>query len=163
MSNFYKIVDAEALKIIDDFFIKHDDFYVAVKKVCDSYGFSHHSSTDSIIFGIRFNNMCADPRTETIDKNLWKTAKIKNSHMVSLLPRATAKEHKAEYDRIKPKPIDYLELSGLILNDGLQPWSKSYGYRYKKDKYFMFETSLKVSNLAIEILGSEYKKISDEQ
>ena len=94
MSNFYKVIDTEALNVIDDFFNKRDEFYATVKKICDHYGFNHHSSTDSIVFGIRFNNMCADPRSEVINKELWKTAKIKNSHMVSLLPRATAKEHK---------------------------------------------------------------------
>lgn len=161
MSNFYKIECKDSLKIIDCFFEKRDKFYENVKIMCDHYGFTHHSSTDSIIFGIRFNNMCADPKVESIDKNLWKTSKIKNSHMVALLPRSTAKEHKAEYDKTKPKPIDYSELSKLILSEGLQPWSKSYGYRYRKGEYFMFETSLTVSTLAVEILGSEYKKDSE--
>lgn len=156
MSNFYKITDANALKAISDFFDKRDKFYADVKKMCDHYGFTHHSSTDSIVFGIRFNNMCADPRTEKIDKDLWKTAKIKNSHMVSILPRATAKDHKAIHDAMKPKPMDYSDLNKLILRSDVAPWSKTYGYRYKKDEYFMFTTSLEVSDLSVEILGSEY-------
>lgn len=161
MSNFYKIIDTNALKEISDFFDKRDKFYADVKKMCGHYGFTHHSSTDSIIFGIRFNNMCADPRIEIIDKDLWKTSKIKNSHMVSILPRATAREHKASHDAMKPKPMDYSELTKILIKDEL-PWNRSYGYRYKKGEYFMFETSLKVSDLAVEILGSEYSGGKDD-
>ena len=154
---FYKIEDAAALLAIDSFFAKRSEFYADVKKMCRHYGFDHHSSTDSIVFGIRFHNICFDPRDTEIDKTLWKTSKIKNSHMLRLLPRASAKKHKAEYDAMKPKPMCYSELTKLILAEGVEPWTKSYGFRHKEGEYFMFETSLAVSDIAVEILGSEYK------
>ena len=161
MSNFYKIECEDTLKKIDDFFSKRDAFYSNVKKICDHFGFNHHNSTDSILFGIQFNNMCCNPNDKDIDKSLWKTSKIKNSHMVALLPRATAKEHKALYESMKPNPMDYSEISKLILKLENPLWTKSYGYRYKKGEYFMFETSLDVSSLAVEIVGSEYNRSND--
>lgn len=161
MSYFYKIECKETLKLIDDFFNKRDALYESVVEMCKYFGFNHHQTTDHIVFGINFLNMTADPRNENIDKELWKTAKIKNSHFVSVLPRATAKEHKAKYDSMKPKSMTYDALNELILAKGVDVFFKTYGYRYKKGEYFMFETSLDVSDKAIEILGSEYNKNND--
>ena len=54
--------------------------------------------------------------------------------------------------------MQYGELNELILAKGVDIFSKTYGYKYKKGDYFMFETSLNVSDAAVEILGSEYRK-----
>ena len=158
MGNFYKIECKETLKLIDDFFDKRDELYERVVKLCKHFGFEHHQTTDHIVFGISFLNMTADPRKDTIDKDLWKTSKIKNSHFVAVRPRTTAKENKAKYDSMLPKPMTYDVLNELILAKGVDVFFKTYGYRYKKGEYFMFETSLPVSSIAIEIVGSEYSK-----
>lgn len=152
---FYKVECKEALSLIDAFMEKRNALYDQVKLICKKYGFEMHQTHDSIQFGINFYNMVANPNDE-IDKTLWKTRKQKNGYLC-LLPRATAKDHKKEYDSLIPKQVDYTELSKLLISGDL-PWNKSYGYRYKKGEYFMFETSLPVSDIAIEILGSEYNK-----
>ena len=151
--SYYKIEDAEALAKIDAFMAKRNALYDQIKVICEKYGFELHQTHDSIQFGIQFYNMVANPDAE-IDKTLWKTRKQKNGYLC-LSPRATAKQHKAEYDALVPKSVDYSELTKLLIKDDL-PWNKSYGYTYKKGEYFKFETSLAVSPLAIEILGSEY-------
>ena len=156
---FYKVNCKETLSLIDAFMEKRNALYDQVKLICEKYGFEMHQTHDSIQFGIQFYNMVASSDDE-IDKSLWKTRKQKNGYLC-LLPRATAKEHKREYDAIIPKRVDYSELTRLLIKDEL-PWNKSYGYRYKKGEYFMFETSLPVTDIAIEILGSEYNKDSKE-
>ncbi|WFD61226.1 hypothetical protein [Acinetobacter phage XC1] len=155
---FYKIECKETLAKIDDFMEKRNELYNQVKLICEKYGFELHQTHDSIQFGIKFYNMVANPNSE-IDKKLWKTRKQKNGYLC-LLPRATAKEHKKEYEALIPKQVDYTELTKLLIKDEL-PWNKSYGYRYKKGGYFMFETSLPVADTAIEILGSEYNRKED--
>lgn len=155
-NSYYKIEDAETLRKIDAFMDKRDAFYEQVKKLCEHYGFEMHQTHDSIQNGIRFFNMSADPKAE-IDKTKWKTSKHKSGYL-SVLPRATAKEHKAQYDAMKPKSITYDELNEIILDEGVLPWGSAYGLSWKKGEYFKFETSLKVVPVAIEILGSEYRK-----
>lgn len=154
--SYYKIVDKDALAKIDEFFSKRDEFYEKVKALCDHFGFERHLTHESIQNGIKFWNMTAHPKDDVVDKSLWKTSKHRSGYL-NVLPRATAKEHKAEYESMLPKRMSYDELSKLILNTNVSPWSKSYGYKYKKGEYFMFETSLDVAPVAIEILGSEYK------
>lgn len=155
-NSYYKIEDAEALAKIDAFMDKRDAFYEQVIKLCEHYGFEMHQTHDSIQNGIRFNNMSADPKAE-IDKIKWKTSKHKSGYL-AVLPRAAAKEHKAEYDAMKPKPMTYDELNKIILSEDVLPWGSSYGLSWKKGEYFKFETYLKVAPVAIEILGSEYRK-----
>ena len=155
-NSYYKIEDAETLGKIDAFMDKRNAFYEQVKKLCEHYGFEMHQTHDSIQNGIRFFNMSADPKAE-IDKTKWKTSKHKSGYL-SVLPRATAKEHKAQYDAMKPKSITYDELNEIILDEGVLPWGSAYGLSWKKGEYFKFETSLKVVPVAIEILGSEYRK-----
>ena len=155
---FYKIEDAETLAKIDAFMEKRDSLYREVVSICEKFGFENHQTTDHIVFGIKFLNMVADTKKDVIDSNLWKTAKIKNSHLVRVLPLSTAKEHKAEYESMRPKPLSYDELNELILAKDVDVFFQTYGYRYKKGKYFKFETSLKVAPVAIEILSSEYRK-----
>lgn len=156
-SSYYKITDTETLTKIDAFMEKRDEFYKKVKALCDHFGFERHLTHESIQNGIRFINMSVHPKDDVIDKNLWKTSKHRSGYL-NVLPRATAKEHKAEYEAMLPKSMSYDELSKLILNIDVMPWSKAYGYKYKKGEFFMFETSLKVASVATEILGSEYHK-----
>lgn len=155
---FYKIEDAETLAKIDEFLAKRDQFFKAVKKMCDLYGFDHYSASDSIQTGIRFFGILANPKTENIDLKLWKTSKHKTGYL-RLEPRATAKSHKTEYLSMVPKKLEYTELNELILAEEVMPWGIGYGYTYKKGQYFMFETSLHVLDVAIEIIGSEYSKV----
>lgn len=155
---YYKIVDPETLAKIDAFFEKRDEIYKQISAMCEKYGFEHHITHDSIQNGIWFWNMSADPNKEQIDKTLWKTSKHSRSGFYNVLPRATAKAHKAEYEAMKPKRTYYTELNEIILKDGVTPWSRAYGYKWKKGEYFKFDTSLEVSPVAIEILGSEYIK-----
>lgn len=157
---FYKIECKETLAIIDNFMEKRTSLYNQVKVICEKYGFKLHQTHDSIQYGVRFYNMVAEP-SESIDKLLWKTRKQKNGYLC-VLPRATAKDHKKEYDSLIPEELDYSELTKILI-DGELPYNKSYGYRYKKGEYFMFETSLPVSSKAIEILGSEYNKNNTEE
>ena len=154
--SYYKIEDAETLAKIDAFMDKRDSFYEQVKKLCNHYGFEMHQTHDSIQKGIRFLNMSANPKAE-IDKTKWKTSKHKSGYL-AVLPRASAKEHKAEYDAMKPKSMTYDELNKIILAEDVLPWCSAYGLSWKKGEYFKFETSLKVAPVAIEILGSEYRK-----
>jgi len=156
--SFYKIVDPEALAKIDAFFDKRDAVYKQIAAMCEKYGFEHHITHDSIQNGIRFWNMSADPEKEVIDKKLWKTSKHSKSGFLNILPRATAKAHKAEYEAMIPERLFYTELNKIILGKDITPWSKSYGFSWKKGEYFKFKTSLEVSPLAVEILGSEYAK-----
>ncbi len=158
MSNFYKIECKDTLNLIDDFFDKRNKFYERVVEMCEYFGFERHQTTDHIVFGINFSNMIADPKKDMIDESLWKTSRVKNSNFLAVRPRATAKEHKAKYDSMLPKPMTYSVLNELILANGVDVFFKTYGYRYKSGEYFMFETSLPVSGVAIEILGSEYNK-----
>lgn len=158
---FYKIEDAETLAKIDAFMDKRDAFYEQVTKLCKHYGFEMHQTHDSIQNGLRFHNMSTDPKAE-IDKTKWKTSKHKSGYL-AILPRATAKEHKTEYDAMKPKPMTYDELNKIILAEDVLPWGSAYGLSWKKGEYFKFETSLKVSPVAIEILGSEYRKAEAQE
>jgi hypothetical protein len=155
-NSYYKIEDAETLEKIDAFMDKRDAFYQQVTNLCAHYGFEMHQTHDSIQYGIRFFNMSAHPKDE-IDKTKWKTSKHKSGYL-AVLPRASAKEHKAEYDSMKPKPMTYDELNKIILSEDVLPWGSGYGLSWKKGEYFKFETSLKVAPVAIEILGSEYRK-----
>ena len=157
---FYKIEDTETLAKIDAFMDKRDAFYEQVTKLCKHYGFEMHQTHDSIQNGLRFFNMSADPKAE-IDKTKWKTSKHKSGYL-AILPRATAKEHKAEYDAMKPKSMTYDELNKIILAEEVLPWGSGYGLSWKKGEYFKLETSLKVAPVAIEILGSEYRKADVE-
>lgn len=157
MSNFYKIECKEALKDIEYFFDKRDAILAKVVDLCNHFGFKNHRTDDHVVFGIRFINMVADPKKDVIDKNLWKTTKIKGSHLVNVLPRASAKEHKKKYISMLPESMGYEALNEIILTKGADVFFQTYGYRYKKGGYFMFETSLCPSDLAIEILGSEYR------
>lgn len=152
--SYYKIEDAEALAKIDAFMAKRDAIYEQITKMCEHYGFTHHVTHESVQNGILFHNMTAEPDA-VIDKKLWKTSKHKSGYL-NLQPRATAKQHKAEYDAMKPKRLFYNELNKIILAEDVLPWSKGYGFSWEKGEYFKFETSLDVSPLAIEILGSEY-------
>lgn len=156
--SYYKIVDPEALAKIDAFFDKRDAVYKQISAMCEKYGFEHHVTHDSIRNGIIFWNMSADPEKEVVDKKLWKISRHSKSGFLNVLPRATAKAHKAEYDAMIPNRLDYKELNEIILGEGVVPWLKSYGYSWKKGEYFKFTTSLDVSPLAVEILGSEYAK-----
>lgn len=160
-TSFYKIKDVETLAKIDAFMGKREAFYESIKKLCDHYGFEMHQTHDSIQNGIRFHNMSADHKAE-IDKTKWKTSKHKSGYL-GILPRAAAKEHKAEYDAMKPKSMTYDELNKLILAEDILPWGSGYGLSWKKGEYFKFETSLKVAPVAIEILGSEYRKVDVEE
>lgn len=144
------------------FFAKRDVVYGAISKICDAFGFERHMTHDSIQNGIIFRGLCADPNKDVVDKALWKTSKHRSGYL-NVLPRATAKEHKALYESMIPERMHYTDLNKLILVVDIAPWSKSYGYRYKKGEYFMFETSLAVSPLAIEIFGSEYRKVEVEE
>lgn len=157
---FYKIECKETLTMIDAFMGKRDAIYEQIKALCDKYGFDHHITHESIQNGILFHNMTADPKKDFVDNKLWKTSKHKSGYL-NVLPRATAKQHKAEYEAMKPKRLYYSELSKLILANDVSPWSKAYGYKWKKGEYFMFETSLPVADIAIEILGSEYNRKED--
>lgn len=157
MGLFYKVECKDALEKIDAFFERRDALYEQIKLICEKYGFDHHITHESIQNGILFHNMTADPDKDVIDKKLWKTSKHRSGYL-NILPRATAKEHKAEYEALKPKRLYYTDLNKVILGGDVVPWSKSYGYKWKKGEYFMFETSLPVSDVAIEILGSEYNK-----
>lgn len=158
MSNFYKIEGKDTLKLIDDFFDKRDAIYSDVVNLCKHFGFDNHITSDHIVFGVSFSCMVADPEKDTIDTNLWKTSKIKNSRLLRIKPKSTAKNHKSKYESMLPKTMQYSELNELILAKGVDVFSKTYGYKYKKGDYFMFETSLNVSDVAVEILGSEYCK-----
>lgn len=160
MSNFYKIECKDTLSKIDEFMAKRDALYEQVRLICEKYGFDHHITHESIQNGVIFHNMTANPDKDIIDKKIWKTSKHRSGYL-NVLPRATAKKHKAEYEALKPKRLYYTELNKIILGCDVSPWSKSYGYRWKKGEYFMFETSLPVSEIAIEILGSEYNKKCD--
>lgn len=161
-SLYYKIDDPETLTKIHAFFAKRDEFYSRVKELCEKYGFKYHRTTDSIIFGIKFHSLGFDPKDQVINESLWKVSKNKNSHILNVQPRATAKAHKEEYLKLIPEKLEYKELNKIILADGVDIGLRSYGYRYRKDGIFMFETSLKVASTAIEILGSEYRKEIDE-
>lgn len=152
---FYKIEDPETLAKIDAFMDRRDALYMQVTKICEHYGFEMHITSDSIQNGIRFLGMSVDPNTE-IDKSKWKTFKHKSGSLM-LSPRASNKAHKAEYEAMKPKYMNYDELNKIILAEPYFPWSSSYGLSWKKGEYFKFETSLKVCPEAIEILGSEYR------
>ena len=156
--SYYKVECPDALEKISAFFEKRENVYEKVRALCERYGFEHHVTHDSIQHGVWFWNMSADPNMEQIDKTIWKTSTHSKSGFLNILPRATAKKHKAEYDSMLPKRLDYKELNEIILKDGVVPWSKAYGYKWRKGELFMFETSLPVSSVAIEILGSEYCK-----
>lgn len=156
--SYYKVECPEALAKISAFFEKRDEIYKQIGAICEKYGFEHHITHDSIQNGIMFLNMSADPKKETVDKKLWKTSKHNRSGFLNVLPRAAAKKHKAEYDSMLPKRLDYKELNEIILKGCVAPWSKAYGYKWKKGESFMFETTLAVSSVAIEIFGSEYAK-----
>lgn len=158
---FYKIEDAETLAKIDAFMGKRDAFYGLITKLCKHYGFEMHQTHDSIQNGIRFHNMSVSSNAE-IDRTKWKTSKHKSGYL-GILPRAAAKEHKAEYDSMKPKSMTYDELNKLILAEDVLPWSSGYGLSWKKGEYFKFETSLKVAPVCIEILGSDYRKADTEE
>lgn len=156
---YYKIEDPETLKAIDVFFDKRAQFFEAISKMCEHYGYENYTVHETIQNGIKFYNLLADPKTDTVDTTKWKTSKHRNGYL-NIMPRATAKEHKAEYMAMVPKSMSYLELSKLILKDDVSPWSSGFGYAYKKGGHFIFETSIEVSPVAIEILASEYKKIN---
>lgn len=160
-NSYYKITDAEALAKIDAFMEKRDQFFEAIRKMCDHYGFDNYSVSESIQNGIRFFGMFAHPKNDTVDITKWKTSKHRSGYL-NLEPLATAKEHKAEYLAMKPKSMDYTELNKLILKEGVMPWGSAYGYSYKRGEHFMFDTSLNVSPIAVEILGSEYREISNK-
>lgn len=155
INSYYKIEDAETLKQIEEFMDKHDQFFAAITAMCNRFGFENYSVSETIQNGIRFFGLLAHPDNDKIDTTLWKTSKH-GSGYISLSPRATAKQHKAEYLAMCPKRFEYTELNKLILAEDVMPWSTAYGYTYKKGSHFMFETSLPVASVAIEILGSEY-------
>lgn len=159
--SYYKVECPEALAKINAFFEKRDEIYKQIGAICEKYGFEHHITHDSIQNGIMFLNMSADPEKETVDKKLWKTSKHNRSGFLNVLPRATAKAHKSEYEAMRPQRMHYTDLNKIILGADVSPWSKAYGYKWRKGEPFMFETSLPVSSVAIEILGSEYCKNID--
>ena len=155
---FYKIECKETLSKIDAFFEKHSAIYNQIKLMGEKYGFDSHITSDSPRFGeVRFHNFAIEVGTD-FDKTLWKTSKCRKGGYLNIMPRASAKKHKAEYDSLRPKALKYDELEKLIIAEGQDTFFSSYGYRHKKGEYFMFETSLKVNEKAIEIVGSEYNK-----
>lgn len=152
-SCFYRIDDPALLQQIDAFFGKVHQFNGQVKALCEAYDVEHYRSFNSILSGIEFCYLLAKA-DQQVDETKFKVSKPKGGYKV-IQPRKGNKVFYAEFKKLVPAPIDYKELTDLLV----QSWGgrmPSLGYKHRPGEYFYFTFKGVPTDKAIEVVASEY-------